>query len=62
MIERASNGENIVRFAGEPPLAAVPVADHFRSGTLQTIVLCNAGLLGAFVAFVAWRRRKNLSE
>jgi RNA polymerase sigma factor (sigma-70 family) len=62
VIERASNGENMVRFAGEPPLAAVPVADHFRSGTLQTIVLCNAGLLGAFVAFVAWRRRKNLSE
>jgi hypothetical protein len=62
VIERASNGENMVRFAGEPPLAAVPAADHFRSGTLQTIVLCNAGLLGAFVAFVAWRRRKNLSE
>ena len=34
----------------------------FAAVRLQTIVLCNAGLLGAFVAFVAWRRRKNLSE
>jgi RNA polymerase sigma factor (sigma-70 family) len=62
VVARAASGQNMVRFAGGPPLAASPVAERFRSGALQTIVLCNAGLLGAFVAFVAWRRRKNASE
>jgi RNA polymerase sigma factor (sigma-70 family) len=59
VITRASAGENMVRFPGGPPLAVVPIGDHFRSGALQTIALCNAGLLGAVVAFIAWRRRKN---
>ena len=61
VVARAASGENMVRFAGGPPLAASPVAERFRSGALQTIVLCNAGLLGALVTFVALRRRKNAS-
>ena len=60
VITRASAGENMVRFPGGPPLAVVPMGDHFRGGALQTIVLCNAGLLGAVVAFIAWRRRSSL--
>jgi RNA polymerase sigma factor (sigma-70 family) len=59
VVARAASGQNMVRFPGGPPLAASPVAERFRSGALQTIVLCNAGLLGAVVAFVALRRRKN---
>jgi RNA polymerase sigma factor (sigma-70 family) len=62
VITRASNGENMVRFAGGPPLAVEPIAERFRSGSLMTMVLCNAGLVGAFVAFVAWRRQRSLSE
>ena len=62
VITRATAGENMVRFPGGPPLAVVPMGDHFRSGALQTIVLCNAGLLGAVVAFIAWRRRRTVSE
>jgi hypothetical protein len=61
VVTRAASGENMLRFPGGPPLAASPVADRFRSGALQTIVLCNAGLLGAFVAFIAWRRQKHAS-
>jgi RNA polymerase sigma factor (sigma-70 family) len=62
VITRASAGENMVRFPGGPALAIVPIADRFRSGALQTIVLWNAGLLGAVVAFIAWRRRRTVSE
>jgi RNA polymerase sigma factor (sigma-70 family) len=61
VVARAASGQNMLRFPGGPPLAASPVAERFRSGALQTIVLCNAGLLGAVVAFVALRRRKNAS-
>jgi RNA polymerase sigma factor (sigma-70 family) len=62
VITRASAGENMVRFPGGPPLAVVPMGDHFRGGALQTMVLCNVGLLAAVVAFVAWRRRRTVSE
>ena len=53
VITRASAGENMLRYPGGPSLAVVPMGDHFRSGALQTIALCNAGLLGAAVAFIA---------
>ena len=62
VITRAAAGENMVCFPGRPHLAVVPIGIHFHSGALQTIALCNAGLLGAAVAFIAWRRRRTVSE
>jgi hypothetical protein len=61
VIARATNGENMVVFPGGPAIAAEPIAERFRSGALRTILLCNAGLLGAFGAFVVWRCRRSVS-
>ena len=62
VITRAAAGENMVCFPRRPHLAVVPIGIHFRSGALQTIMLCNAGLLGAVVAFMTWHRRRTVSE
>jgi RNA polymerase sigma factor (sigma-70 family) len=58
VIERATNGENMVRGFGEPP-TSVPLANRFRDGVLWQMAIWNLGFVGAVGAYLSWRRRRS---
>jgi RNA polymerase sigma factor (sigma-70 family) len=57
VIERARNGENLFQVGGMP-VAAEPLVERYRRGSLLTILLCNVAMFGAGAGYLAWRRRR----